>query len=126
MEPRLSPREIVVDIAGNTLIATQYPTVTTGWWESVQPNGIHTWVSIVFTQTFATTVLDQLGEPKSGSIGLGANATGTEMIDRFAEEMRVGNATLASSAEGFGEMRLEGIIACMLAFGVLGSMLVAL
>jgi hypothetical protein len=117
---RLSPREIVVDIAGNTLIATQYPAVTTGWWESVLPNGIHTWVSIVFTQTFATTVLDQLGKAQSGSIGLRSNATGTViMIDRFAEGVQVVNASaVANGAEDEKEWKMWSVILCMLLFGL--------
>jgi hypothetical protein len=86
----LKKREIVVDLGGHTLTASQYPTVTTGWWESVRSDGIHTWIAVPFTQTFATTVLDQLGPAQSGRIGLATdqdqttNAAGEAFTDRIA------------------------------------------
>ncbi|KAF2425744.1 hypothetical protein EJ08DRAFT_700289 [Tothia fuscella] len=55
----LAPREIVVDQAGNTLSATQYPTITTGWFETKLPDGSTTWIPIIYTQTFATTPPEQ-------------------------------------------------------------------
>ncbi|KIW03763.1 uncharacterized protein PV09_05068 [Verruconis gallopava] len=76
MNYRLGLRDVVVDLDGHTMSATQYPTVTTGWWEKQLPDGVHTWVPIVYTQTFATTALDQLASPISGKIGLG-NTTAT-------------------------------------------------
>jgi hypothetical protein len=48
------------------------------------PNGVHKGVPITYTQTFAKTVLDQLGAAQSGSIGLGEHAN-EKPIDRFAE-----------------------------------------
>jgi hypothetical protein len=48
------------------------------------PNGAHKGVPITYTQTFAKTVLDQLGAVQSGSIGLGEHAN-EKPVDRFAE-----------------------------------------
>ncbi|TID18825.1 Uncharacterized UPF0442 protein [Venturia nashicola] len=66
--PKLDLREIVVDQAGNTILATQYPTETTAWFPQ-KINGVITWLPAIYTQTFATTVLDQLPGPLEGKIG---------------------------------------------------------
>ena len=78
-------REIVTDLSANTLAPSQYPTVTTQWWASQREDGIVTVVPLTYTQTFATTVLEQLGKAQSGRIGLGASATG-ESNQHFGKE----------------------------------------
>jgi hypothetical protein len=61
---------MVVDQAGQTLPVTQYPTITTGWFETTLPHDIHTWIPVIFTQTFASTPLDQ-GPTRVGSGNIG-------------------------------------------------------
>jgi hypothetical protein len=107
----LDLRELVVDAGGHTLTATQYPTITTGWWEVKLPNSVHTWVEVIYTQTFATTILDQLGPPRSGSIGLG---DAPKMLE-------VKGAAITKDAVATGgagcrptNMRMTGVVGCAL------------
>jgi hypothetical protein len=58
--------------------ATQYPIVTTGWFEVTKDgNTMHTWIPITYTQTFPILPFKQGStEVPSGSIGLGMVQTG--------------------------------------------------
>lgn len=66
----LELREVVNNIGGATLAASQPPTITTQWVETVLKSGVTTWVEIIYTQTFAK-VVSQGASPGVGEIGMG-------------------------------------------------------
>ena len=107
--PRLNPREIVTDLSANSLAPSQYPTITTQWWPSQRPDGIVTYIQITYTQTFATTVLDQFGSPRNGRIILSTGAAEVEVEkENIGEELdkalvKVGDK-MKDVGEGVGEI----------------------
>ncbi|KAE9993121.1 Uncharacterized UPF0442 protein [Venturia inaequalis] len=118
--PKLDLREIVVDQGGNTILATQYPTETTAWFAQ-KINGVVTWLPAIYTQTFATTVLDQLPRPLEGKIGTEKVAlpvaTGGAGISHEASsggadgrEDLVGAIWLVSVAAGVGVSLVAGFV----------------
>jgi len=60
----------VVQGAATSLVATQYPTITTEWVQTSLPGGGFTYVPLVYTQTFPS-VYELFPSPASGEIGLG-------------------------------------------------------
>jgi hypothetical protein len=83
----------------------QYPSITTQWVETVLANGVHTWVQVVYTQTFAS-VVSQGAQPGVGSIGMGT-LTGQIGVLR-TEQAKKANA--AGRTKGTGTLGIGGVL----------------
>lgn len=68
---RLELRAIVEDpAAALPPVPAQFPTVTAYWVETTLPNGVKTWIEVVFTQTF-DSMINQGPTPVAGEVGMG-------------------------------------------------------
>ncbi|KAF2452624.1 hypothetical protein BDY21DRAFT_375430 [Lineolata rhizophorae] len=125
----LELREIVADPAAAATNQAQAPTVTTAWIETELADGTHTWVEIVFTQTFAP-VLDQLPSPAAGSVGMGS-LTGEVGVVKTAVPEEAGAARVRGGGGGGGWERGArwprwrvggGVVAAVLGAGVVAAL----